>query len=114
VAEQVFTLGVWRAKPGQGKSFIEAWKALGEVFAQLPDPPAGVGTLLQSVSDPNLFYSFGPWRRLEDIQAMRGNPAAQEGIKRVAALCTEATPGAFRMVAESAAPRLEGPRSLKG
>ena len=103
MAEQVYTLGIWKAKPGQEQAFIEAWKALGEVFAELARPPAGKGTLIQSFSDPNLFYSFGPWHRMEDTQAMRSNPEAQEGIKRVAALCTEATPGAFRLVAESAA-----------
>ncbi len=57
--EAVYTLGVWRVKPGQEVAFIEAWKALGTIFAKLPQPP-GKGTLLQSLADPLLFYSFGP------------------------------------------------------
>jgi heme-degrading monooxygenase HmoA len=101
--EMVYTLGVWRVKPGQEAEFIAAWKALGEIFAGLEHPPAGTGTLIQSVSDPALFYSFGPWNRLEDIQEMRNNPQAQAGIQRVVDLCTEATPGTFRLVAESPA-----------
>lgn len=99
--EAVYTLGVWRVKPGKEAAFIEAWKALGNAFAQLPQPPSGKGTLIQSLDDPLLFYSFGPWSSLADIQAMRNNPHAQEGIKKLRELCTEATPGGFRVVAEA-------------
>jgi heme-degrading monooxygenase HmoA len=98
--ETVYTLGVWRAKPGQEDAFIEAWKALGNTFARLPQPP-GKGTLLQSLSDPLLFYSFGPWNSLADIQAMRNNSEAQKGINKLRELCTEATPGGYRVVAEA-------------
>jgi hypothetical protein len=98
--EMVYTLGVWRVRTGQEAEFIAAWKALGEIFVGLELPPAGTGTLIQSVSDPALFYSFGPWKRMEDIQAMRSDPQAQAGIQRIMDLCTEATPGTFRLVAE--------------
>ncbi len=97
--EEVYTLGTWRVKPGQEAEFIAGWKALGEIFSELPNPP-GTGTLLQSVSDPQLFYSFGPWKRREDVEAMRSDPRAQAGIQRLMDLCTEATPGTFRVVAE--------------
>jgi heme-degrading monooxygenase HmoA len=95
-----YTLGVWRVKDGREADFIAAWKAVGEVFYQLPRPP-GPGTLLRSDSDPSLFYSFGPWERLEDIQAMREDPDAQAAIARLVELCEEASPGTFRRVAES-------------
>ena len=97
--ETVYTLGVWRVKPGKEGAFIDAWIALGKIFGQLPRPP-GKGTLLQSLSDPLLFYSYGPWSSLDDVQAMRNNAEAQEGIDRLRELCTEATPGGFRKVAE--------------
>lgn len=97
MTEEVYTLGVWRVEAGQQPAFIAAWKELGEVFSKLPNPP-GTGTLIQSLSEPELFYSFGPWRRVEDVQAMRGDPRAQAGIQRLAALCVEATPGTFRVV----------------
>jgi hypothetical protein len=99
VQKAVHTLGVWRIKPGHEAEFVEAWKALAEVFSQLPRPP-GTGTLIQSVTEPELFYSFGPWDRLEDVQAMRGDPRAQAALQRLMALCTEATPGAFRLIAQ--------------
>lgn len=94
----VYTLGVWKAKPGQEASFIAAWKELGAFFLGLPNPP-GPGTLVQSLDDPTLFYSFGPWNRLEDIQAMRADPRTRDAIGKLASLCEQATPGSFRLVA---------------
>lgn len=99
--EAVYTLGVWRVKPGQEAAFIAAWKELGAIFKNLPDPPGGRAALIQSLTDPALFYSFGPWQSLEAIQAMRANPKAQEGIAKLRELCTEAVPGSFRVVAEA-------------
>lgn len=97
---QVYTHGVWHVKPGHEADFIAAWKDLGRIFASLPNA-SGKGILIQSTTDPTLFYSFGPWKSLEDVAAMRANARAQEGIRRLVALCTEATPGTFRVVAES-------------
>ena len=94
----IYTLGVWQAKPGKEEEFIVAWKALGDFFYRLPNPP-GPGTLIQSLDEPTQFYSFGPWRSLEDIQAMRADPRSPEQIGRLAALCDTAVPGAFRVVA---------------
>jgi len=96
----VYTLGMWRVKPGKEAEFIEAWTALSGVFSKLPLPPGGKGTLVQSLTDPLLFYSFGEWPSLEAVQAMRKDAGAQEGIKKVGELCTEATPGSYRVVAE--------------
>ncbi len=101
MAETVYTLGQWQVREGKEGEFIEAWKDLGRLFSQLPMPPGGKGTLIQSLNDPLLFYSFGEWSSLEAIQAMRQNAKAQEGIKKVAELCTVATPGSFRVVAEA-------------
>jgi quinol monooxygenase YgiN len=98
--ETIYTLGVWRVKPEAESEFIAAWKALGEIFSQLPAPPIGKGTLIQSLTEPSLFYSFGPWSSAQAVQAMRQNPQAQTVIDRLRELCTEATPGSFRLVAE--------------
>lgn len=100
MGEVVYTLGVWKVKPGQEAEFVDAWKGLGEIFSELPHPP-GTGTLVQSVSDPVLFYSFGPWKSMEHVAEMRTDPRSQAGIQRLVDLCTEATPGAFRVIAEA-------------
>jgi hypothetical protein len=101
MSERIYTLGVWRVKPESEADFIAAWKQLGSIFAQLPAPPGGKGTLLQSLAEPGLFYSFGPWPSMEAVQAMREDPAAQAGIGRIRELCLEAVPGSFRVVAEA-------------
>ncbi len=101
MAERVYTLALWRVREGKEGEFIEAWKRLSELFAQLPRPPGGKGTLVQSLNEPLLFYSFGEWPGFEAVQAMRQDAKAQEGIHRLAEFCTEATPGSFRVVAEA-------------
>ncbi len=95
----VYTLGVWRVKPGKEAQFTAEWKPFGEILSKLPNPP-GTVTLIQSVSDPALYYSFAPWNRLEDIEEMRSDPKAQAGIQRLMDLCTEAIPGTFRVAAQ--------------
>jgi quinol monooxygenase YgiN len=98
--EEIFyTHALWRVKPGHEEEFIAAWKALADAFSHLPTPSRH-GTLIQHLTDPTLFYSFGPWDRLEDIEAMRQDPQARQAIQAVMALCTEATPSSYRVVAE--------------
>lgn len=96
--EQVYTLGAWRVRDGKQGEFVEAWKALGWYFRSLPQPP-GEGTLVQSVDDPQQFYSFGPWRTHDDIQAMRSRPETPGEIGKLMELCEEGRPGTFRVVA---------------
>ena len=98
--EMVYTLAVWRVQDGRQQEFISAWKDLGAAFNALSDPP-GKGVLVQNASDPTQFYSFVPWQSMEAVGAMRNDRHAIEGIKRLEGLCTEATPMAFRVVAES-------------
>lgn len=52
---------------------------------------------------PEGVYTLGVWRVKpgREVEAMRANPRAQEGIRDLVALCTEATPGSFRVGAES-------------
>ena len=98
--ERPYTLARWQAKGGRETELIEAWKALGDFFLRLPHPPPGKGTLLQSVDDPTLFYSFGPWESLEAISEMRAHPDTPAAIDRLVELCEEAAPGTFQVVAE--------------
>ena len=98
MSDEVYTLGVWRVKDGKQSEFVEAWKGLGGHFRSLPHPP-GEGTLLQSLDDPQQFYSFGPWRTLDDVQAMRSHPDTPKEIGKLTDLCEEARPGTFQVVA---------------
>ena len=103
VTSEVFTLSVWRAKPGRESDLQQAWRELADAFAELPEPP-GEGTLLQSLDDSSLHYSFGTWPSLRAVVAMRGSESVRNAVAALGALCDEATPGAFRVVARSAPP----------
>ena len=86
-------------KVGCRAAFIAAWMDLGAIVSRLPQPPpSGKAALIQSLSESSLFYSFGPWNSLADIQAMHEDKTAQDGIARLRTLCTEATPGSFQVV----------------
>jgi len=101
VEDEFYTLGMWRVTAGQEAAFVAAWKALGDFFKSLPRP-AGPGTLVQSIDDSRLFYSFGPWNSLDDIQAMRADPRTPAELGKLMALCDEARPGTYRAVAKVA------------
>ena len=63
-----YTLALWRVKEGREEEFVELWKGdLAAYFMGLPNPPGEPGTLIRSVEDPQLFYSFGPWKSLEEL-----------------------------------------------
>jgi hypothetical protein len=98
VADEIYTLGVWRVKDGKQTEFIAAWQGLGRYFHSLPKPP-GKGTLVQSVDEPQQFYSFGPWSTLDDIREMRSRPETPTEIGKLMDLCEEGRPGTFRVVA---------------
>lgn len=95
--EIYYTHAMWKVKEGKEEEFVRAWEALGYVFTALPNASKH-GTLIQSVTDPTLFYSFGPWESLEAISAMRSDPQAQLAIRAVVDLCEQATPGNYRVV----------------
>jgi len=103
-----YTHAEWRVKPGRESEFVAAWRALADAFAALDRPPLW-GTLLQSESEPRVFYSFGPWRSAADVAAMRSDPEAQAAIGRVVDLCESAAPGPCLLVAHVEV-REPGPR----
>ena len=93
----VYTHAQWRVRPGAEAAFLAAWEALAAEFTRLLAPPLW-GTLVRSMSDPGLFVSFGPWRRLEDTVAMRAAPAVQAAFAALRSTCDEMTPGTYELV----------------
>lgn len=87
----VYTHALWRVKPGEEDAFIAAWSDLADAFSSLSARPLW-GTLVRSMADPSVFFSFGPWRGMEDVQGMRADPRAQQAMARVRAHCVESTP----------------------
>ncbi len=95
--EVYYTHALWRVKPGQQAAFKAAWKELADIFAHLPNPPIR-GTLLQSLTQEELFYSFGPWHRLADIEAMRADGEVLKAFAKLKTCCTETQPSAYRVI----------------
>lgn len=92
-----YTLACYRVTPGKEDAFMTAWSELADAFSNLPNPPIW-GTLIRSMSDPGLFYSFGPWRDAAHVAEMRQNAEAGAAFQSVRALCEEMTPGDYEMV----------------
>lgn len=92
-----YTLAMYRVRPGREEEFITIWNELAETFVSLPNPPIA-GTLIRSLADRSLFYSFGPWNSAEDVAAMRSNPEAGEMFARIGALCEDLRPGDYEVV----------------
>ena len=97
MGEQAYTLAMYRVRAGQEEEFVAAWDELAALFSSLPDPPLW-GTLIRHKSDRTLFYSFGPWRRVDDVAAMRGNAEAGEAFRKISELCEELLPGDYEVV----------------
>jgi heme-degrading monooxygenase HmoA len=93
-----YTLAMWRVKEGCEEVFVRAWSGeLADLFLSLPNPP-GTGTLIRNVDDPQLFYSFGPWKSLDDVRQMRSHPRTQEVMGKLRDLCEEVNAGDFEVV----------------
>jgi hypothetical protein len=97
--EVIYTHAQWRVKPGREAEFVKAWREMIKAFSNLPARPMR-GTLIQSLVDESLFYSFGQWKSLSDIVAMRHDPRAREAFQKVMELCVEASPSTYRMIAD--------------
>ena len=97
-----FTLARWLVRSGEEDACVAAWQELGDFFLSLPQPTRW-GLLLRSVDEPRLFSSFGLWPSLGAIAAMRADPGAA-ALGRLAALCEEARPGTYLVVAIGGAP----------
>jgi hypothetical protein len=96
--EQPYTLARWLVREGQQEAFVAAWRELAAFFLSLREPPRW-GTLLRSVDDPRLFYSFGPWPSMETIAAMRAHPDTPFEIGRLTDICEESQLGTFLVAA---------------
>jgi hypothetical protein len=110
-SEKAYMVSLWRVTAGREDAFRTAWLELAQVFVNHRHP-ALFGVLLQHQTDRTLFYSFGPWNSMADVEALRRSPEAQDAFLRVAALCDEAQPGAYQMVEFVDRPRIAEPTTV--
>ncbi|MEX2552407.1 MAG: antibiotic biosynthesis monooxygenase [Actinomycetota bacterium] len=92
-----YTHAMWRVRPGSEEEFERIWREeLAPAFRAVG--PDATGTLIQSLQDSQLFFSFGPWASLEEMERARSDPEARRAIAKLLALCDEASPGAYKLV----------------
>ena len=102
--ENFYTHAFWHIKEEKTADFIAAWERFGKALSQIPNSPPVKGTLIQSLSDSLVFYSFGPWETLEDINAMRNNENVKKALSDIMEHCQEAKPGNYKTVLQLAFP----------
>lgn len=95
---QLWTLGIWTAKPGQEQAFREAWTGFAQWTAQ-HHPAASRAWLLQDAQQPQRFISFGPWESAEAVDAWRSSPEFKDFVARVRELCDGFEPQTLRLAA---------------
>ncbi len=95
--DNAYTLAMYRVKPGREDDFVEVWNELADTFVNLPNPPIA-GTLIRSLNDRSLFYSFGPWHSATHVREMRENPKAGEMFGRLSEICDEISPGDYQVI----------------
>ncbi len=95
--EDFYTLTSWKIKEDSQEEFLYIWeKEFAPEFIKLN--PYSKLSLLQSLENPNIFYSFGPWVNLEQMQAARASDKYRSTISKLVSLCVEARPGSFKNI----------------
>jgi heme-degrading monooxygenase HmoA len=81
----VHTSGVWIVKEGHEDEFVRRWQQ--SVDAASLELPGVVFRLQRDIERPGRFLSSaGPWRSLEQINAMRSSERFQESMASMADL----------------------------
>lgn len=74
----VYTLGVWRVRPGHEDAFVAAWRGLAD--RTKADFPAASAVLLRDRQVPGMFISSGPWESEKQVSQWRASPAFIESL----------------------------------
>lgn len=93
-----FTSGVWIVKTGEEENFVEAWKELVALGAEMPG--SGTFRLLRDPERPGRFMSFAPWESFDAQEAWRQRPEFAERFGRARAHCDDVRTTTYELVAE--------------
>jgi heme-degrading monooxygenase HmoA len=78
---EAYTIGMWKAKAGEEREFVEAWREFAAWASTMPG--AGTLRLTRDANDPSRFISFAPWEGIEAIHAWKGPDEFKQRIGRV-------------------------------
>lgn len=95
--DDFYTLTSWKIKNENLNEFLHTWETeLAPAFVKLN--PYSKITLIKSLENPNIYYSFGHWISLELMQSARANNEYRTAISKLISLCDEARPGSFKKI----------------
>lgn len=97
-ADQLFTAGLWTAKPGKEDEFAHEWEQFARWTSE-HQPGAGWAYLVRDVERPQRFIAFGPWESAEQIDTWRASPEFKSFVARIRELCDDFQPGTYRLTA---------------
>jgi len=88
---QLWTLGIWTARPGRAEDLRAAWQGFAE-WTAANVAGAGHAYLLQDAENADRFISFGPWASESAAAAWRDRPEFREFVAKIREICVEFQP----------------------
>ena len=93
--DEFYTFTYWKIKENNDDEFLHIWeKDFAQVYIKLN--PYSKITLIQSLVNPNIYYSSGSWINSEQMQASRADEDYRNIISKLVSLCSESRPGSFK------------------
>jgi heme-degrading monooxygenase HmoA len=95
--DDFYSFNLWKIKDGNEQEFLDIWEnELAKTFVELN--PYSKATLVQSTDSPNIYYSFGPWIKLDELQAARSSKDYRSAVSKLVSLCDIAKSGSFKNI----------------
>ena len=95
--DDFYSFNLWKIKDGNEQEFLHVWEnELAKEFVKLN--PYSKATLVQSTDSPNIYYSFGPWIKLDELQAARSNKDYRSAVSKLVSLCDISKSGSFKNI----------------
>jgi heme-degrading monooxygenase HmoA len=91
---ELYTAGIWVAKPGCEEAFKQAWEELARWTHATFEGAISV-VLLQDTANPRRFISVGPWRSSDDIEKWRATDEFKNAVGRMRPLLESFEPGSY-------------------
>lgn len=99
-SKEIYTLGIWKVKPGKEKELIKEWTKFAN-WSRKNVSGAGQAYLLQDENDSLRFISFGPWDKESSIQLWRETNEFKNFVAKVKDLCDDFQPNTLRIASVS-------------
>ena len=97
-SKQIYTMGFWTTKPGKAGEFMAAWQKFAVWTMQNQRGSVGEAKLVQDITDPNRFISFGAWAQIEYVQEWRQRPEFQAFFTEAKELRSDIRPQTLKEV----------------